>query len=893
MTGYLFDKGQMIADRYTVQERLGQGAFSQVYKVLDIHQNEIYALKILTSEEGQLEELRKEFRILKDLVHPNIVRFYDTGMIPEANYLKLEYVSSVPLKHLIKEQKISFSKAKEITKALLGALKYLSEKKIAHRDIKPSNILMSEDGPVFIDFNVSSIGKTSGSTMVGTLPYQPPEVLTEGWEIEGDLYSLGVVLFEMLTGVCPFKEHGKEVPPDPCSFKRSISASLAHFILRAIAYKREERFRSPEEMSSELEKVDWKPLKDLIPDSPLIDQIEISDEERKRPNHNPYLSRLLTLYSQSRYSNAGATGLNDLAKATYVETLLDRQLKPTILSGKYRLIIITGNAGDGKTAFIQNFEEQVAHDPETLSFTRAPSSNGAEFSYNGMKFYTNYDGSQDEGNIKNDEVLTRFFRPFMWDLPPKQSDSVHVIAINEGRLLDFVHEHRKEFTFLDDMLHGALEKGTRGESGILLVNLNLRSVIVESEDPSIFHQMVNAFIQPKLWEPCNKCDIRDHCYVKFNVDSLLDANYGPQIKERLQALVRIAHFRQRMHITVRNLRSALSYLLFGTVDCEAIHQSVADETLRAEYISNYYYNGWFKQGASFEKGIHFDQQQSDRLVSLLSDVDPGKVTNPILDAKLAFGPSPVEDHAWLFPTFDSRAGHDLVLLEKSFQEAQNVRQNTGVSKKERDASWKGQRAEINSAHMALRRKYFFERTDDAWTRMLPYRQYERFYQLVSDEKADKVRARDDLLRAITKSEGFQDPDIAAGDLVIRTSFERAVTIKSFRRFRKDDLTCNVKDIGDMKELIEFIPSSLLVRYKNEITLDIDIDLFEMLERILKGFRPSMNELRGSFIDLLIFKRQLSSERFDEVLLTQDERLFYRVNKIAIGSLKMGTLKGGM
>src|SRR5271157_1603498 len=122
----------------------------------------------------------------------------------------------------------------------------------------------------------------------------------------------------MLTGVSPFKEHGKETPPDPCSFNRSISVSLSHFVLRAIAYKREDRFRSPEEMLIELEKVDWKPVKDLIPDSPLVDKIEISEEERKRPNHNPYLSRFLTLYSQSHYSNAGATGLDDLARATYV-----------------------------------------------------------------------------------------------------------------------------------------------------------------------------------------------------------------------------------------------------------------------------------------------------------------------------------------------------------------------------------------------------------------------------------------------------------------------------------------------------------------------------------------------------------------------------------------------
>lgn len=892
MTAQLFQKDMLIDDQYVVQDLLGQGAFSQVYKVLDIFVNEVYALKLLTSEEGQLQELRKESKILKDLIHPNIVRYYGVGGVPEAYYLKLEYISSEPLKALITERKISFAKAKEITIDLLGALQYLYERKIAHRDIKPSNILMSEKGPVLVDFNVSSIGATSGSTQAGTPPYQPPEVPSEGWHTDGDLYSLGIVLFEMLTGVFPFKENKKDAPLDPRSFNKAICDDLALFVLRSIAYKRADRFQIPKEMLDALEKVDWTPVRIRRTDPELIASIGISEDEKRKVNFNPYLTRFLTLYSQSRISNSGTTGLDDFARSTYVDTLLDIHLRSTILSGKYRLVIITGNAGDGKTAFIQKFEDQVEQDSETIYFHRAPSSNGVEFSYHMYKFQTNYDGSQDEGDVKNDAVLLHFFRSFMGKDAPKKTDMVHVIAINEGRLLDFVHQHRTEFMFLDELLQRMLDQVAGMESGILMVNLNLRSVVADDSNLSIFGQMIDAFIQPALWEPCDRCDLRQRCYVKFNVDSLQDVNYGSQIKDRLQELVRIAHFRQRMHITVRNLRSALSFLLFGTLDCDGIHEFANDDSMRAAFISNYYYNGWFKKGASFEKGILVEQDEADRLVSLLSDADPGKVTNPILDAKLAFGPSPLDDHAWLFPTFDGRFGYDLELLDRTFQEVQEVRQRIG-SGKERELSSKSYMNEYSRSHMALRRKYFFERTDDGWTRMLPYREYEEFFHLFDGSTSDMTSVRGELIRAITKSEGFQDPGMAAGDLLVRTSYERLATIKSFRRFRKEDFTCQVMDIGDMKDLIEFLPSNLMIQYKNGISLDINIDLYEMLKRILEGYRPSMNELRGSFVNLLIFKRQLSSGRFDEVVLTQDEKIFYQVKKTSLGSLRLEILKGGI
>src|SRR6185436_6495264 len=141
-----------------------------------------------------------------------------------------------------------------------------------------------------------------------------------------------------------------------------------------------------------------------------------------KPNFNPFVSHLLTMYSQSPRTNAGTRGLDTIGRETYVRTLLDDKLRPAVLAGEFRLVIVTGNAGDGKTAFIQQVERKAGP-----SLQQRP--NGSEFVLNGRHFFTNYDGSQDEGTKANDEVLREFFGPFEGrDAARWASDETRIIA---------------------------------------------------------------------------------------------------------------------------------------------------------------------------------------------------------------------------------------------------------------------------------------------------------------------------------------------------------------------------------------------------------------------------------------------------------------------------------
>ena len=125
-------------------------------------------------------------------------------------------------------------------------------------------------------------------------------------------------------------------------------------------------------------------------------------------------------------------------------------------------------------------------------------------------------------------------------------------------------------------------------------------------------------------------------------------------------------------------------------------------------------------------------------------------------------------------------------------------------------------------------------------------------------------------------------------LCLRASQESRVTVKSFRRFNKERFCCQVHEIGELGQYIEYIPSVVILDYEpvESVRMEVSLDLYDMLYRISQGYTPSLNELRGSYINLLIFKHQLASTEYDEVLLTEDEQSFCRVYKTPDKTLAM-------
>ena len=504
-----------------------------------------------------------------------------------------------------------------------------------------------------------------------------------------------------------------------------------------IAPERKDRFASAEELLTALGEV--KRYRSVLTTGEIGARPKTVAKlgfEPTRPNTNPFVTHLLTLHGQSQLSNAGTRGLDEIGKAIYVPTYLDEKLKPALLKGAFRLVIISGNAGDGKTAFIQQFEAFA----ESMGAQMQRGANGAVFQLKGHTYQSNYDGSQDEGDERNDAVLQKFFGPFIGqDRAKWPTNQTRLIAINEGRLVDFFLEHEDEFPLLSRQVQEGLAGGAP-ENGVAVINLNLRSVIAEPEDgqASILERLITRMSQQEYWEVCEKCDLKGKCYAYHNAKTFQDPTAGPKVIERLKMLYTITHLRGRLHITMRDLRSALAFMLVGTRDCDDIHQLYHNggEENQNRILDGFYFNSWL--GGS--------EGSNDRLISLLREIDVAQVSNPDLDRELGFL-NPKTKVVSRF-SFAERPSYDEELIDTLFRNLP------------RDYSSKN-RPRLIAKHRNylshMRRRHFFERRDHGWRDMLPYGSIEPFLSAIKQagpKSTDDVTA---ILRAVNRGEGLSDP----------------------------------------------------------------------------------------------------------------------------------------
>jgi predicted Ser/Thr protein kinase len=251
-----------------ILEFLGQGGMGLVYKARQLSLDRIVALKILPVDHGNdrnfAERFTQEARALARLNHPNIVAVYDFGQTDGLYYLLMEFVDGVNLRQLERSGGVTPREALKIIPALCDALQYAHNHSIVHRDIKPENILLDQGGQVKIaDFGLAKLLQHTGpdpaltraEQVMGTPHYMAPEQVEHPLDVDhrADLYSLGVVFYEMLTGELPL---GKFAPP---SQKVQVDVRLDHVVLRALERERELRYQQANEIKTDLATVATMP----------------------------------------------------------------------------------------------------------------------------------------------------------------------------------------------------------------------------------------------------------------------------------------------------------------------------------------------------------------------------------------------------------------------------------------------------------------------------------------------------------------------------------------------------------------------------------------------------------------------------------------------------------
>lgn len=268
----MITKGQKINDRYQIIRSVGEGGMANVYLAYDTILDRNVAVKILrgdlANDEKFVRRFQREAISASSLTHPNIVEMYDVGEDDGKYFIVMEYLEGQTLKSLIKRRgALTLSEVIDIMLQLTLGLSCAHESYIIHRDIKPQNVLILDDGTVKItDFGIAmalnSNELTQTNSVMGSVHYLPPEQANgTGASIKSDIYSLGILMYELLTGKLPFKGENaveiaikqmKEPIPSVCEFNPEIPQSVENIILKAAAKNPKNRYENVMEMHEDL-----------------------------------------------------------------------------------------------------------------------------------------------------------------------------------------------------------------------------------------------------------------------------------------------------------------------------------------------------------------------------------------------------------------------------------------------------------------------------------------------------------------------------------------------------------------------------------------------------------------------------------------------------------------
>jgi serine/threonine protein kinase len=292
--------------QFEIVEYLGQGGMATIYKAHQTTLDRFVALKVihpvLKDDQAFLDRLKREASIIAKLNHPNIVTVYDFSEFEGMPFLVLRYIDGKTLKAVLQQQRLGTNQILKIIRPVADALSYAHSRGVLHRDVKPSNILIDNEGHVYLtDFGLARIAYSSESTsshemMIGSPHYLSPEqAKSEKADARTDIYSLGIVLFEMFTGQVPFSSETpygtilaqiNQTPPSPRSINPKVPPAVEQVILKALAKEPKDRYASvrdmmralenaargpknaPEEDSAPIPLIDYKPARTLpLPDS--------------------------------------------------------------------------------------------------------------------------------------------------------------------------------------------------------------------------------------------------------------------------------------------------------------------------------------------------------------------------------------------------------------------------------------------------------------------------------------------------------------------------------------------------------------------------------------------------------------------------------------------------
>jgi serine/threonine protein kinase len=829
------ETAQLLDDRYKVLRILGQGTMARTLLAMDTEYDLLVALKQFFRPSEVYDQVRAEFLALQPLRSKHLPRINETYPADHAFHIKMEYIPGPTLHDVAAEFPWSLDRWWQLAQDLLNAIEELEAHGLLHRDLKPANIILHEqDGrAVVIDFgfavNQGTLRQAAGSPL-----YLPPEALsTPQPPASSDRYAAGVVLFKVLTGHLPFVTSDDRIDRTHLRTPETADARiqrLAAVLLRAVDPDPQNRPASVAEIRHALQNAMLDSGPEPGPDLP--EQV------------NAWVDNLRGLYRNSKTGNADNRGLDSqFVRDTYVSTALDTVLLPGLFMHHPKAVFLCGNPGDGKTAFL----EQVQAALQQRGATRhTQDASGWEWHHNGHIFRSCYDASESHEGQSADEQLTAKLHDLQGSTPPASAVTV-LVAINDGRMADYFARYQQPFTWLARQVEAARGATTLEESPVWVVDLKRRAFVSlpDANQPSVLQRVLESLIAPDQWQVCLSCAAQTSCPIYANAQALRD----PAVRDRLEYLLLLAHLRQQRHITMRDLRSALAYLITGNTSCTDIHKIRQGSEAGATFINLAYWRSAFDA-----------LDQSDDMLTDMAPLDPARFPQPRLDRFFHF----------------HQALSDAPLRSTLFAHRQDMPPQRFPTLREWIAAMK-------------RRLYFeaaaaLEQGDQApttamlpqvsWQALLPYQHATTFLAVLGGKVAVQPVLRK-LALGILRSDGTMaqtSPDYLS--IKVAASDEQQLIVLKQIPLVQFRLT-STHTTGD--EVLETIPETLILEHVSGTPwLPITLDLFELLMRMAEGLRSSAPELQPLLEDLMPFKSALLLQSTHELVVLESQRRTHHI-----------------
>jgi len=486
-----------------------------------------------------------------------------------------------------------------------------------------------------------------------------------------------------------------------------------------------------------------------------------------------------------------------------------------------KVVFLSGNPGDGKTAFLEQVRLKLRADG-AIKIGDNPS--GWEYVLNNHTYRSCYDASESHEEFSADQQLSARLA----GLDGKQLPTIALtvlVAINDGRLADFLDRHADTFGAIKQHVAKVRAQGTNVDQPIWLIDLKQRAFIslTPKDTPTLASQVLNMLVAPERWSICGECSAQATCPITANAAAMRQK----LVAERLEHLLLLAHLRRQRHITMRDLRSTLALLITGNQLCDDIHALHTGGNLVPAF-----------QSLSYWQAVFTTNDGSDELLGDITMLDPARQPQPALDRFL--------HHAQVSPDGPRRE-----LDRINFAN---------------EREWIG----------AVKRQLYFTARDGAplangmptiqAVRLLPYRHTRNYIELLSGI-ADQAVVRQRIAEGLLRSDGLPIQG-STGMLSLRVVYSEQQQLAIVKQFPLEQFVVEVQQ-PQSGGMVESIPELVVFRDKDGAPrIELPMELFELLMRLADGADPHSEEYKPLLEELAPFKSAMLLREAKELILIE-------------------------